>query len=274
MRWRVIILASTMLAVEAAPTSAQSVSGRVVDAETRAPVARAEVALLDSTAHEVRSAETDSLGGFFLTVPAQASYGLRVSHLAYTRYFSDPVPVGAAEAVTLEVRLGRSAIPLEPIVVTARSNTRLAEFHQRRLSNSFGHFITEEEIDRRSPAQTSELLRGLPGVQLSAVTTRGRTINRITLRSSFGRCDPVVYVDGIRLLAQGAPVDDVVAPGMVAGVEVYSSSAGAPPMYADTRGCGSILLWTRVGERNERAFSWKRTLIGLGGGLILVLLIR
>jgi hypothetical protein len=269
------LIPAIVLAVGADAAGSQSISGRVVDADSRAPVARAEVILTDSTARELRRIESDSTGGFFLRLTAEGSYVLRVSHLAYARYASDPVEVGPAEGVTLEIRMGRTAIPLEPIVVTARSSTRMAEFHQRRLTNAFGRFMTEEEIDRRSPLQTSDLLRGVAGIALSPVRTRGRTITRITLPSSFGRCEPAFWVDGVRLSATGAPVDDVLSPETVAGIEVYSSTAGAPAQYADSRGCGTILFWTRTGERDEgRAFSWKRTMIGLGGALLVVLLIR
>jgi hypothetical protein len=247
----------------------------VVDAESRTPIARAEIALIDFAERELRRTLSDSVGAFFMRLPAEGSYVLRVSHLAYARYASDPLTVDPAESVTLEIRLGRSAIPLEPIVVTARSSTRLAEFHQRRLTNAFGRFLTEEEIDRRAPLQTSDLLRGIPGIALSPVRARGRTVTRITLPSAAGRCEPAFWVDGVRLAQTGDPVDDILGPGTVAGIEVYSSTAGAPAQYADTRGCGTILFWTKEGERDEgRAFSWKRTMIGLGGALLVVLLIR
>jgi hypothetical protein len=274
MRSKALFLAAFAFAAPPTTGGAQSVSGRVVDAETRLPVAGAEVVLLDSAVAEVRRSETDSLGGFFFRVQVEGSYALRVSHLAYARYHSDPVPVGAAEAVTLEVRLGRTAIPLDPIVVTARSSTRLAEFHQRRITNAFGRFITEEEIERRSPVQTSDLLRVVPGISLSPVRVRGRTVNRVMLAGSFGRCEPAFYVDGVRLLAQSGSVDEVLIPATVAGVEIYSSSAGAPVMYADSRGCGSILFWTRTGEPDDRPFSWKRLAFGVGGVVVLILLAR
>jgi hypothetical protein len=114
----------------------------------------------------------------------------------------------------------------------------------------------------------------VPGITLSPARARGRNFTRISLTRTLGRCDPTIYVDGVRLLEQGAPLDDVVDAETVAGIEVYASSAGAPPMYADTRGCGSILFWTRTGEPSDRPFSWKRLGFGAAGVLVLILLAR
>lgn len=253
----------------------QSLRGVVIEAGTRTPVIAAEVVAADAALREQGRALTDSAGAFRIRLGGEGVYTLRVGHAAYTTYASDTFRVGAAETVTVEVRLGQAVVALEPLVVTARSSTRLAEFHQRRATNAFGRFITREEIERRASPRTTDLLRGVPGVSITPVRVRGRTSNLISMRSPMGSCDPAIYIDGlpVRQYAQST-MDEILPPDVIAGIEIYTSSGGAPAQFTTT-GCGAILFWTRPGDEEEgRRLTWTRVAVGLGALGLILLLIR
>ena len=272
MRERVLLVAAVLL-VWPEPRAAQTIQGRVLEADTQGPVSGATVVLRDMTDAERGRVVTRAGGAFRLTAP-EGWYALEVSHLAYAAFRSDSLHAGAAETVTLEVRVGRAAIPLDPLIVTARSTSRLLEFHERRTTSAFGDFITQEEIERRGLVRTTDLLRGRAGVGVVAVRARDRTLNRVTMQGAVGACDPVIFLDGVRLSEGITPLDEILVPEVIAGVEIYTSSAGAPSRYADSSGCGSILFWTRTGDDAAGRGGWKRVVIGLGLAIAMILVIR
>lgn len=123
---------------------------------------------------------------------------------------------------------------------------RLAEFEQRR-NRGIGMFVTRDEIEKRNPLQTSEMLRRFPSLYVipkGGMEYEVRT-RRADLTGAFTSCAPVYFVDGRRV--DGVTVDDF-PPRTVEGIEVYASAAGIPPQYTvPNASCGVILIWTRVG---------------------------
>jgi hypothetical protein len=50
------------------------------------------------------------------------------------------------------------------------------------------------------------------------------------------------------ILERGVPVDQLVSPDNIAGIEVYSSANAAPADYHLLNGgCSVILIWTKTG---------------------------
>ena len=280
-RWFALPL--LMLGVLAPPARAQVIRGVVVEAELqspvtgtriRAPIEGAEVELLADQGLEPVGAVTDSLGRFSLLVPRGGSYGLRVSHLAFRRYESDRFEVGFSETVSIEVRLGHEVIPLEPLVVTARSESLLAGFNQRRSMGGFGDFLTREDIESRGAQRATDLLRGMPGLSLNFV--RWGQGPALVMRDGFGTCEPAIWVDGMRAPQfSGSGVNDFLTPDRIEAVEVYTSFSAAPSQYVSST-CGVILFWTRRGGTDEDAspWRWKRFLGGLGIAVGLILWVR
>lgn len=271
-----LLLAGLQLGAGAGVSRAQAVRGIVIEVGTRGPVSAAEVVVLDASSREQGRALTDSVGGFRIRVPGEGRYAVRVTHAAYMTYLSDGFGVGAAETVSVEVRLGQAVVPLDPLVVTARSSTRLAEFHERRTTNAFGRFITREDIERRASPRTTDLLRGMPGVSITPVRVRGRTSNLISMRGTMGGCEPAIYVDGLPVRQNvQSTMDEILPPDVIAGVEVYTSSAGAPARFTNPTGCGTILFWTRTGDEAEgRRLTWTRAAVGVAALGLILLLVR
>ena len=269
---------SFLLLSVAHPLGAQTLRGVVVDAEaqvvlegveTNMPIAGAEVELLGDGVREQTRAFTDSLGFFSLPVPGPGTYGLRVTHPAYLRYEAEGIEVRPEEAVTLEVRLGKNVIPLEPLLVVGRVSSTMAGFHERRTSGAFATFLTREEIETRAAGRTTDLIRGLPGIRIN--WERWGVGPAIEMQGGFGTCEPTIFVDGVRApQAPGSMVDDFLTPDRIEGVEVYTSFSTAPAQFISGT-CGVILFWTRQGGREGgEPWSWKRVLVGVGVAIGLV----
>lgn len=137
-----------------------------------------------------------------------------------------------------------------------------------------GHFLTEEDIERRRPYRITQMLENIPSVRVIPINTAdGKIIERAGARSDVTKtpclsdhdpacrvpvgknnCPMTVYVDGRRLNRLGAVpgfnfafgIDELAAPAAVAGIEVYSSPLRIPPQYQPLAGtCGAILIWTK-----------------------------
>ena len=100
-----------------------------------------------------------------------------------------------------------------------------------------------------NPIQLTSALTRFPGVTtLPDPRMPGRGF--LALRRMGTTCIPTVYLDGVRIGGGRDPagIDDIVNPGVVAGVEVYRNTAGIPPQYWGTgSSCGVVLIWLRRG---------------------------
>jgi Carboxypeptidase regulatory-like domain/TonB-dependent Receptor Plug Domain len=254
------------------PLDAQIVVGHIVAEMTKEPVHRAEVQLLGSDGESAATATSDSTGDFQLRAPLPGTYTLRISHIAYVAYVSRPIEVGRGETIEFEIRLGTTVIPLDPLVVTARSaDRRLSEFYDRLERNAFGKFLTREQIDQYPAVQVTDLFRMFTGVRV--VPIGGSTRSLVTMRGSTGQCLPAVYLDGVRIeQSPDFPIDDLLVPDFLEGVEVYTSTAGAPVAYHDAN-CGVIMFWSRS-LQGGRPFSWKRLVAGVAAAGLIILIAR
>jgi hypothetical protein len=272
-----VLLAGLVPFLIGLPVDAQRLVGHVLDEGTDRPVESAAIVIINEAGREERNTTTDDDGWFQFAMAAPGPYTIRVAHIAYTAYTSESINLGRGETVEIRVRLGTNVIPLEPLVVTTRSAAggRIAEYHRRLETNAFGRFITREDIERRPAARVSDLLRTQPGVGIQTARRGPFGSNLITMRGGIGACLPNIYIDGVRVRQSAEfPVDDLLSPDMLEGVEIYSAGATAPVQYQESSQCGVVLFWTRPGEPG-RPFSWKRLLIGVGAvGLVLFFFVR
>jgi len=273
---------STLLAAGLAwpcVAGAQVVVGTVREEGSRAPIPDAEVVLSARIAGGAPArAVTDSAGAFRAGLSGTGSYTVRVTRIGYVTFVSEPFAVAGGETVALEIRLGRNAIPLDPLIVTARTtDSRLAGFHERRHARFFGRYLTREDIDSRPATRTTDLLQSVPGVTLQRVRARGRgDRSLIMMRGPAGNCEPAIYIDGLRVQQSAdASIDDALNPDMIEGVEVYTSSAGAPSQFVQPGACGLVLFWTRQGDATSGPrLNLKRAVIGAAFVAAILLLFR
>lgn len=268
--WRWLALLLTSIAFSVQPSEGQTVLGSVVDNDTRGPIAGAEIFLVSARSPSPPMTTTNSLGRFELSLPHGGNHTLQVTHADY----ADPEPldleVAEGETVTVEIRASASAIPLEPMVVTARSQEVPGGFQERRMRRS-GRFITREDVEARGASRTSDLFRGVAGISLQPVRRGSRDL--IFMRGSFGRCEPAIWLDNHLVeQASSSSLDDFLSPESVAGIEIYGSASEAPTQYV-TGPCGAIVIWTRRGTRGENGTSnWKEVLGGAAAAVTLLIL--
>jgi|SRR5579862_4829418 len=226
----------------------QLVSGRVVSEDGERIVgARVLVAALGNGA-----ALSDDDGHFELYVLGDSATRQLVVRRIGFRPESLMVRLPRDAAPPLEVRLVRLAQNLAAVVVegdTRDLTTISAQVHERQRRAANGRFVFREDIEAMHVTLSSDVLRRVLGVSVLVGGT-----GRAQLRLRDNVCPPLFWLDGIPLV--GAPYDvDQLPPSAIEAIEVYPSSGTVPvefrgPMRA--QGCGTIVLWTREGERRPK----------------------
>jgi len=273
------------MALHAEHGYAQRVTGVVIADGARTPIAGAFVVLLADGGAAAASLLTDSIGGFALDGPGAGGYRLRIERLGYQTYTSPLIPLQRGETISVEVRLGPGAIPLEPIVVTARGGIlpgRATEFHARRNHPAHtGTFITREDMEKSGAGgRTSDVLARAPAIALVPVCRAAPCTTpeyMVRLRGSAGAdmdgvCEPAIFIDGAPVHQTAVGIDTLIDPVMLEGIEIYSSIASAPIQYTMGNDCGAVLFRTRLAERNTD-WSWKRIAAGAAAAVGMAFLI-
>jgi hypothetical protein len=226
-------------AADTAPPLGHFVIGGTVRSVAGQPVAGAQVRLFGTA----RAATTNDEGEFRLTGLPGGTQGIEVLALGYYP-MRTRVEVGDA-APALAMRLERAAVVLDSMRVMAkRQRNPLAqssrEFDER-LAFGHGVYVTEEEIARRKPFETSDLFRLMRGVKVVGVggeahiaSTRGHA----TIGNS--ECALDIFIDGAP--AQQSDLNTL-PPEALHGAEVYTV-ASAPAKYR-VGPCGALFLWTK-----------------------------
>lgn len=230
----------------AAPASAQTILGTLLDQQSGKPVRAGTMSLLSESDAQVAQAVTDSAGAFVLSAGRAGSYRLRAEHSGYSAAVSPALDLQAGDTVRVEFQLSTRQVVLSPLVVKGeprRLDAALARFYDRAREKAFGTFITRDEIEKRHPIRTTDLLRTVPGVQLIPTRFGGRSVVRMR-----GGCVPAFYLDGMHVRLAGMTIDDLVQPLDLEGIEVYRTPAEVPGEYGLDTGCGAVLVWTRRGD--------------------------
>ncbi len=285
------VTASTALilaCLAAAPVAAQSIRGKLLDADTRQPIVTAEVTLLhgESGLRSAASFTTDSTGAFLLRARQAGWYRLRARRIGYQEVISPSVSLGLGVPMEVELVMSASAVPLAPLTVLARTapagNLRLVTsgFYERRKTwgregLGMGTFLDGADLDKHGYSKVSEVLQEVPGVHVGGCG--GRNVC-ITMRPStlllapkppgigfvkegyrkdstpFQGCTPSIYLDGQLLRLANESIDDLMTAWSLAAVEVYPS-INRPAEFANVveEPCGAVALWTGGRDRESRA---------------------
>ena len=232
------------LAAQAIPRGSGVLRGVVVD-PNGLPIEGVQVSI------ESARTESNEKGEFFLSTAVVGEQRMRVRRLGF-RPDSQDVVTDFGKAVQVNVTLRPVVLTLATVTVTGRHEVSgaMAGFYRRRATGS-GRFITREDIEKRNPARMTDLLRSVPGLNVSPQRTAS---SNVRVRGS--RCAPVVFLDGHALTAAEFDLDSV-DPRSFDGIEIYSGGATVPVEFQRTfrmsSNCGTILLWSRRGEYRARA---------------------
>lgn len=242
-------LAFLLLLAGSAPSEAQVVDGGVVSLLDGRAVPAARVDLVDLDGHVVTTSGADSEGRFSIRAPTTGSYHLHADAAGFFAVFEGPLDLTEGARITVEVALRPDPVSLDPVDVTVEyRSARLAEtgFYLRRAAGD-GFHLDRERIEQRPSARTlSELLRGVPGVQ---VDSRGYVQLR-GMSSLQGRCHYRVYLDGVLVVSRTAWDEEwprsLIRPEDVEGIEILRRPSEVPAQYSGGEaGCGVILIWSR-----------------------------
>jgi hypothetical protein len=286
---RTVSLLAAVLSLTAGVARAQLVQGVVLEDGTDTPVAGALVELFARNGRLMMGVRSDADGGFLLR-PSPGRYYLKSSHPFYIGLDSLALTVPRGDVLGVELRMGRAAIPLRPLLVRARGRaSALSGFEERRRQPpAHAYFITRQDIEEHSAAaRTTDLLRSVPGVEILPVKRGGndlvpanpyspiqQTIQRvyvINLRGQVGNCQPALFLDGMRVSQfMEAGIDEMLQPAMIEGVEIYPGSASLPSGFDAPNACGAVLFWCRRDAEGAVA-GWRTRLIAAGAALLLVL---
>jgi iron complex outermembrane receptor protein len=140
---------------------------------------------------------------------------------------------------------------LEPIIVTP---TRTDQTENK--SSTTVYVLSKEEIEKSGARTTSELLRGIPGVQIDDLFGNGTETN-ISVRgfSSTANANTLVLVNGRRLNHSDTASPDLhhIFPKDIERIEVLVGSAGS--LYGDQAVGGVINIITRRWGRDYNEIS-------------------
>lgn len=235
--------------------------GVVLQPGQAGPLPEAEVRL-SAVDFELRRVTTaDGAGRFHFDSLPPGPYHMQVEHLGYKPLVRE-LALSEGSGLDVRVRMALEVLPMEPIMVVTEALSHLERvgFYERSARGS-GHFFTRAEIEERGVARISDLLAPIPGLQV----LRGRGGRVGGLRGRRG-CEPTFYLNGGRMLTT-ANLDEFLAPGDIAGLEVYPRAVGPPGYPGD--GCGTLLVWTEAETVEDGSpgglfsMGWKKLLLPL-----------
>jgi outer membrane receptor protein involved in Fe transport len=180
-----------------ATSQTQTLSGRVVEAGTRRPLAGARVTIADK-----RVAITDAAGVFRITIPASGrSITLRVVMLGF-----DPTSrtiSSTSAAADLEIELTARALGLDQVVVTGTAGPAPIR--------SVGHsvaVISTAQVREPVVSMDNLLSSKVPGLSVLQSSGLSGSGSQIRLRGNASVAlsnQPLIYVDGIRIRSDAYP---------------------------------------------------------------------
>jgi hypothetical protein len=213
-------------------------------------------------------------GGFRMsTAAAGPTIRVRFRAVGFAPH-SEVVTLGAADSAVLTVTLARVPQRLPSLEVRADSvgytSAKMVAFEERRKAG-IGRFITREMLAQREHSGLSDVLRMTPGLTFvrrpdqcgggfALASGRGGSFNRQPWMACEGgttfplACYLAIYLDGIRIWAPGQKeppeVDNLATVISLEAIEVYRGPSETPVAYQNTgSSCGTVLLWTRTGEK-------------------------
>lgn len=243
------------------PAQAQTrIVGRVIDDYTERPLSQVVVTLFAKDGSTLGVAETGGDGTFEFAVNNVTSVRINARRFAYETNTTPLLYFDGRQFFQVEVRLDPDAIllaPLEVIAWSERPMNGLHEGYKRRLNHGLGTFITREDVERRNPVLVTDMLREVPGLQVTGTGPGLRPVVRIG-RSAGYNCTTQIFVDGFlvnRRLGLGGGyqpddirIDDVVSPASIEGIEIFRGLGTVPAEFlSPDADCGVIAIWTKRG---------------------------
>jgi hypothetical protein len=198
-------------------------------------------------------AMTNDKGQFTMRNLPSGSHVLLARHLGFGAE-TVPVDLSSHEPKQVSVKLPKFVATIEPVVVTAKRAASLDKVgFTTRQKSGVGFYLGPEQIERLAPNYLTDILRTVPGLQVS-YGSQGEEVTSTRGVTSLSGAPPCVqyYVDDSpwQSLMPG-DVNQFVNGREVVGIEVYNGP-GTPPQYtrAGQGECTTIVVWTKFKIRN------------------------
>lgn len=189
-----------------------------------------------------RGAMTDSTGKFRLADLPPGRDTLVIRYVGFDPK-STTIDLAPRRVTRATFILSETVFEVADIQVDVRRlNTRDRAIRDR-IKRGHGAYVTREDIQERQPELLSDMLRGIPRVDVRPY--RGNNFQKILLGRGTMACEPQYYVDGT--LRNDFTLDRL-APEEIDVIEIYRSPAEVPVQFKmDMSRCGTIVVWTRTG---------------------------
>jgi hypothetical protein len=230
-----------------ASAKAQSVRGRILDAETGQGIPSVKVTLLQGdNRKKIAEVLTNSRGAFALGAVATGPHRLQTSHIGYASVTTDPFAINNDEQVVVDVKVSVSAVALDPLTIVAR---RRDPAHEATEEGMYARRLTLPPLGLRRV-----MLPFDPEMQ-------GAIDVNDVIRSNFPQTSrrpcTVVYWNG-QLVADTAMANQWMETSVseLEAVEFYRNAIDAPMAFREipvqisfeNRECQIVALWPRTGR--------------------------
>ncbi|HEX7049337.1 MAG TPA: SusC/RagA family TonB-linked outer membrane protein [Longimicrobiales bacterium] len=236
-----------------------TIRGQVIDGVTRRPLGGAQVVVEGTQLGGLANANGEFV---IVNVPAGAQT-VRVEMLGYSEVQRE-VTVPAGEAVIVDFELSQAAIELNEIVVTGTAGGTV----KRAIGNSVSAVNAAEVTEAVPVGDVQELLVArTPGIDIMSSSGQAGASSRIRIRGASsleGGLEPVVYVDGIRIISgnlggsstvQSINALDAINPNDIESIEVIKGPAAAT-LYGAEAANGVINIITKKGQAGSGDIQW------------------
>ncbi len=261
--WLVALMAAGFTTAAQAQQAAR-ISGVVTDSLSGAPLGNVQVYLEGSA---LGSMSRQNGRYTILNVPP-GRYQLRAERIGLTLALRE-VTIAAGETLEVDFALVQKALGLDEIVVTGTAGAA----RRREVGNSISQ-INVADIHERPVDVTDLLTSKAPGVDVTvggAGAGQGSKIRLRGVKSLEMGSDPIIYVDGVRMMSGGFPVQaakdqgnraanvtqsplDMLNPADIERIEVIKGSA-ATTLYGTEASAGVIQVFTKRGSQGAPVWS-------------------
>lgn len=240
------------------PAGQGTITGRVTDAATKAPVPNVQIRMLNSG----RGALTGDDGTYRLASVTAGTVTIQALRVGYAASPQRPVTVVDGGTTTADFALSIAASILDQVVVQASGETQRV-----REAGNLPANITGDSIPKSAVNDFSDVLAGrAPGVEIQQFsgTTGGGSEIRIRGANSASLSNaPLLIIDGVRADnnesagqasaltgGQGPSRFDDIDPNEIENVEIVKGPAGAA-LYGSAGANGVIYVTTKHGHAGK-----------------------
>src|SRR2546427_9529331 len=254
-----LALGALSLAPPAVAQQTAAVQGMITDIASGAPIADARVTI----AGTVLQSTTNVLGNYRIAGIPAGNVSVQVRRIGY-KTLTAAVTLAEGQEFTGNYALNASVVQLEEIVVTGTAGD------QRSRAQAATVAVLDVAGLRQvqpTPDVGSDLQSRIPGVSVTSASGSSGTSAQIRVRGAASISlsnEPLLYVDGVRVTAQGAPqwftggqsydrLNDI-EPDDIESIEIVKGPAAAT-LYGADASAGVIQIITKRGRPGTGKFT-------------------